>query len=302
MSGLPDLDHDALIRQRMACAGVLDFVRDLTKDWEAFGQPGIFTTPNIIVTSIFARSTRTYEGVVKHLTGGGFGEQGVMLNRALFEDMVDARWASLNPDLAVERFAAHDRWTRHLADRVASDFPDYQTGDEPPPIELSEEEKREYAKLFGDWGQRSWTGVPMRRRLKEVEQQWTEGPIRRQFQYMYRRVQRINNEVLHLSSTSMGRLPTAPRENEDGQVQFRFGASGHMVHPALFGAFWAYSHTLLLLFDIFEPALSERYLKEYYRPIERELFPLTEEEVKGVGRNDPCPCGSGLKHKKCHGA
>jgi preprotein translocase subunit SecA len=20
-----------------------------------------------------------------------------------------------------------------------------------------------------------------------------------------------------------------------------------------------------------------------------------------VGRNDPCPCGSGLKYKKCHG-
>ncbi len=26
--------------------------------------------------------------------------------------------------------------------------------------------------------------------------------------------------------------------------------------------------------------------------------------VKGdkVGRNDPCPCGSGKKYKKCHGA
>jgi uncharacterized protein YecA (UPF0149 family) len=23
---------------------------------------------------------------------------------------------------------------------------------------------------------------------------------------------------------------------------------------------------------------------------------------KDVGRNDPCPCGSGLKFKKCHGA
>jgi preprotein translocase subunit SecA len=23
---------------------------------------------------------------------------------------------------------------------------------------------------------------------------------------------------------------------------------------------------------------------------------------KGVGRNDPCPCGSGKKYKKCHGA
>jgi len=25
-------------------------------------------------------------------------------------------------------------------------------------------------------------------------------------------------------------------------------------------------------------------------------------EGKKVGRNDPCPCGSGKKYKKCHGA
>lgn len=24
--------------------------------------------------------------------------------------------------------------------------------------------------------------------------------------------------------------------------------------------------------------------------------------LSGVGRNDPCPCGSGLKFKRCHGA
>lgn len=24
--------------------------------------------------------------------------------------------------------------------------------------------------------------------------------------------------------------------------------------------------------------------------------------LRGVGRNDPCPCGSGRKFKKCHGA
>jgi preprotein translocase subunit SecA len=29
--------------------------------------------------------------------------------------------------------------------------------------------------------------------------------------------------------------------------------------------------------------------------------PMTREEPK-VGRNDPCPCGSGKKYKKCHGA
>jgi preprotein translocase subunit SecA len=28
--------------------------------------------------------------------------------------------------------------------------------------------------------------------------------------------------------------------------------------------------------------------------------PIRAEEK--VGRNDPCPCGSGKKYKKCHGA
>jgi preprotein translocase subunit SecA len=29
--------------------------------------------------------------------------------------------------------------------------------------------------------------------------------------------------------------------------------------------------------------------------------PVTRQEKK-VGRNDPCPCGSGLKYKKCCGS
>lgn len=28
---------------------------------------------------------------------------------------------------------------------------------------------------------------------------------------------------------------------------------------------------------------------------------VDKEDVKDVGRNDPCPCGSGKKFKKCHG-
>jgi preprotein translocase subunit SecA len=41
---------------------------------------------------------------------------------------------------------------------------------------------------------------------------------------------------------------------------------------------------------------------EYYadeQPVRVEQF--RREEPK-VGRNDPCPCGSGKKYKKCHGA
>src|SRR6185369_127538 len=32
-----------------------------------------------------------------------------------------------------------------------------------------------------------------------------------------------------------------------------------------------------------------------------EARPMRRSEPK-VGRNDPCPCGSGKKYKKCHGA
>jgi uncharacterized protein YecA (UPF0149 family) len=30
--------------------------------------------------------------------------------------------------------------------------------------------------------------------------------------------------------------------------------------------------------------------------------PQTVTNTGKVGRNDPCPCGSGKKYKKCHGA
>ena len=30
--------------------------------------------------------------------------------------------------------------------------------------------------------------------------------------------------------------------------------------------------------------------------------PKVNSEFESVGRNDPCPCGSGKKYKKCHGA
>jgi uncharacterized protein YecA (UPF0149 family) len=30
--------------------------------------------------------------------------------------------------------------------------------------------------------------------------------------------------------------------------------------------------------------------------------PTVRYEIPPPGRNDPCPCGSGKKYKKCHGA
>lgn len=33
----------------------------------------------------------------------------------------------------------------------------------------------------------------------------------------------------------------------------------------------------------------------------RTPAPLSQDQLVGIGRNDPCPCRSGLKFKKCHG-
>jgi preprotein translocase subunit SecA len=53
--------------------------------------------------------------------------------------------------------------------------------------------------------------------------------------------------------------------------------------------------------------------KEFHRKKQRELEaasrsggdasePAQRRTGEKVGRNDPCPCGSGKKYKKCHGA
>jgi len=49
-----------------------------------------------------------------------------------------------------------------------------------------------------------------------------------------------------------------------------------------------------VIVEAFDAAISQR------RP-GQTLNPIVREEPK-VGRNDPCPCGSGKKYKKCHGA
>ncbi|HKN47698.1 MAG TPA: SEC-C metal-binding domain-containing protein, partial [Candidatus Polarisedimenticolia bacterium] len=40
----------------------------------------------------------------------------------------------------------------------------------------------------------------------------------------------------------------------------------------------------------------------YSAPAKEARQPVQKRPAARVGRNDPCPCGSGKKYKKCHGA
>jgi len=39
----------------------------------------------------------------------------------------------------------------------------------------------------------------------------------------------------------------------------------------------------------------------YYKVHDIEFPDVPDKQVPKVGRNEKCPCGSGVKYKKCHG-
>lgn len=54
----------------------------------------------------------------------------------------------------------------------------------------------------------------------------------------------------------------------------------------------------LFKLDSWENVLSEEKINEIGKEYRKEHIAVSSKEV---GRNDPCPCGSGKKYKKCHG-
>ncbi len=52
-----------------------------------------------------------------------------------------------------------------------------------------------------------------------------------------------------------------------------------------------------------EQALFREMVKEVTRRLRPDLVPepTPSPTFPRVGRNDPCPCGSGRKYKRCHG-
>lgn len=127
----------------------------------------------IIVLALYARSVVLTEAIC-HLGEGGFGREVLMLNRPLFELMVDAHWAHADLALAEERFVQHARFKQHLMRRVVARYPD--VFDEIAPLdELADEELKQLKDLFGPYGQRSWTARSMHERIAAIETQFRRG-------------------------------------------------------------------------------------------------------------------------------
>lgn len=219
------------------------------------------TGSDLILITIFARSTRTYEAVVRHLGERCFGEQGLMLNRSLFEDMIDAHWVSIHGDLAVKRLEQHDLHSRLLRAETQRKFKRFFEGVKPPKVKVSNEERKELIRLYGRSGSRSWTGVgPLDSRVAAVEHLWSTAQAREELLWWTAWVHKLSNEVLHPSAFSLGRLGT-PTVDRDGSLHWYFGATREWLTPALHGALWTFGQLVTLVIDSYNREFSDEFLE-----------------------------------------
>jgi len=276
--------------QLEGCDRLLQFALDLiAPPWR--GRP-IRREHEGLIAAIFARSTNTYWSALE-LARLGFGEQSAMLNRSLFEDMVDLHWIADNPERAVERFEQHGDHSRMVLADALQKHPGFMPAEKLPDVDP--QERSELDKLFGSFGHKSWTSVSLYERVNSIEHYWGEGSLREQLHFVRDIVHRDNNQLLHVSYHSVNQVIRGSSP-EEGGLSLKLGPGGEYLDRALHGSWWIYSQSVGLLIDHFE--LPEH---EALGELAPNFYRLDDDEIRTVGRNDPCPCGSGKKFKRCHG-
>lgn len=155
---------------------------------------GRLETPEeqMVQLALLVRSPPLVEAALT-LAEAGFGRETMMLNRPLFELMLDASWANAEPELADERFLAHARYSQHLQREVVRRYP--ELGITPGGERLDSDEIKTASGIFGRHASRSWTGLSLKKRVEAAESRLNPGdPGRRQLRFVF--------DVLHDLNTA----------------------------------------------------------------------------------------------------
>lgn len=216
-----------------------------------------------LLVMTLSRSLNTYWSSVE-LARTGFGPQAAMLNRSLFEDMVDAHWITVEPELAVRRVEQHHAHGRMLlADAVRAQG--IMSEKALPTFDPAE--RKELDDVFGPFGERSWTGLNIHARVMAIEHLWEPVEGGRDLLHFYRRlVHRESNQLLHLSAFSMG---GQVRERTETTLALALGPSDAYVGKALIAAFWSFGQLLSLIRDTFGFGDPEGWRDVYDAPSQR---------------------------------
>ena len=282
-----------------ACVDLRDRVRELfvsiePEEWHL--EPGSL---DAVVFGTFGRGTKTYSAALL-LADRGFGEQAGMLNRSLFEHAVVAWWMLLQEDQegTMERVRRHHDHAKVLDRRRAELHPELELDQEADVSTFTDEYVAELDGMFLKHGERHWTGLSLHGLVEQVEDGWDEAAYAGLLWKFFRFVNTWNNSMLHHSA--VGLVQGIEPMQADGGFVLKLAPSDDWVGAALFASFWSYA--VLALAALRCGGVDRRGpLREFVDQRSGDFREFTAEELKGVGRNDPCPCGSGRKYKHCHG-
>jgi hypothetical protein len=178
----------------------------------------------------------------------GFGAQASMLNRSLFEDMIDAHWIAAEPQRAESLVRDHHTHGRMLLADAVAKYPSFFSEIELPPFDPTERTRLD--KLFGRYGTRSWTTLNPHERIERIKHFWADSDDDMEILGFYRDIaQRENNQTLHVSAQG---LAGSLRGRDATGIVLAMGPGTEMVDTALFGSFWIFSQTVGLVLDHFE--------------------------------------------------
>ena len=288
-------------RELTACQELHDAYVERCDPWSGRAMEGERDSETLgadeIICLEMSRSAKTFLAVME-LCIEGYGDQAAMLNRSMFEGMAVAHWAHANEELAVLNFKRASRLHERLtAERFRNT--EWEEADSLEPLPIDADELKELHKDFGAYGQFLWTGHrSLETLMPDIEDQWVTEESRRELWNYFRIAHHDNNQLLH--STVSGLVRGIGGRDEEG-VSFYSGPSSRWIAQALFSGYFSFVNLFTLIFDRFGLADREPF-DDMVREHSFEFVTFTRETTKDVGRNDPCPCGSGRKFKKCHEA
>lgn len=266
-------------QQLAACVALRDFIFEIARPW--CGRPLDPGTEDGLLAALFARSSNTYWAGFE-LARIGFGEQALMLNRSLFEDMVDAHWVTVQPEVAQARYSEHSEHgemllteaiRHHPRDFDLEDLPDFDPG-----------RRKELDYLFGEHGHKSWTGINLHTRVDAIEHLWTDQGAREGLHFFRRIAHRENNQTLHVSAQALNQLV---RSSSATEIAFKSGPGAEAVERALCGAFWIAGQLTSLVLEHFS---FDRATRDEFHSLFVEkgsVFGPLSEELRAAGRDDP---------------
>lgn len=295
------IDHGPLSRtaqQEREFAAALR-LRDWAKDFldgpartEWTMSPGAL---NNVFVGTFARGTKTFRAALL-LCDRGYGQQAAMLARSLFEHAVVAWWLLLcieDEEEVMERLRQHRDHARLVYDRALAAHPEVADGHEHADFDAAYIEQLD--RRFTPYG-REWHGKRMHELVRDVEGAVDER-YRTSFSKFFRIVNAHNNQFLHHSS--VGIADTMRWDDPDTSPMVEVGPSPPWRTESLFAVTWAYGLLVAATLRRLSPAYADDF-SDFLNEVTRAFITLRPEQVKDVGRNDPCPCGSGEKFKRCH--